>query len=248
MTVKQRIVNKSLELLKSRPEGLRFSELNRLLRIELPDIKPNNIPAILVNLENIADGKIFKPAKGIFRHINYQLDSSDSGETPDVVSPQLTTCREEDFYEPFARWLVAELDECTKAIKLGGSKFRDKWGTPDVIGVMKPKPSDIFQYPAEIVSAEIKSDVNNLITAFGQACAYKLFSHKSYLVVPQNAHSDDISRLDSLCLIFGIGLILFNPQNSADPNFTIKCRAAVHKPDMFYANKYIRGEMADALL
>jgi hypothetical protein len=248
MTVKQRIVNNSLELLASHPEGLRFSELNKLLQVQLPEIKPNNIPATLVLLESLANGEIYKPAKGIFRHVNYQQDSSVPVERTEVVNPQVTTCREEDYYEPFARWLVAELDECTEAIKLGGSKFRDKWGTPDVIGVMKPKPSDVYKYAPEIVSVEIKTDVNNLITAFGQACAYKLFSHKSYIVVPQNAHPDDISRLDSLCMIFGIGLILFNPQNPSDPNFTIKCRAAVHKPDMFYVNKYIQGEIANKLL
>jgi len=56
MTVRQRIVNKSIELLHARPQGLRFSELAHLLREELPDIKPNNIPATLVNLEALAEG------------------------------------------------------------------------------------------------------------------------------------------------------------------------------------------------
>lgn len=245
MTVRQRIVNKSIELLQARPQGLRFSELARLLRDELPDIKPNNIPATLVNLENHARGEIIKPAKGVFTHVSYQQETP----IPDVTPgrPQVTSCREEEFYEPFALWLVEELEESSKAIKLGGSRFRDKWGTPDVIGVLKPKPSDIFPFPIEIVSAEIKIDTTGLITAFGQACAYKLFSHKSYIVIPQTAPVDDISRLDSLCLIFGLGLILFNPQNPSEPNFTIKTRAATHQPDMFYVNKHIRT-IADELL
>ncbi len=245
MTVRQRIINKAIELLQGRPQGLRFSELARLLRDELQDIKPNNIPATLVNLENLANGVIVKPAKGIFKH--YSFDTPFSIETPGIEPFQITATREEDFYEPFALWLVEELEECSKAIKLGGSRFRDKWGTPDVIGVLIPKPSDIIKFPAEIVSAEIKIDTNGLITAFGQACAYKLFSHKSYIVVPQAASEDDISRLDSLCLIFGIGLIVFNHLNPSEPNFTIKTRAAIHQPDMFYVNKHIRL-IADELL
>jgi hypothetical protein len=32
---------------------------------------------------------------------------------------------------------------------LGGSRFKDKWGTPDVIGIREPKKSDIIQYPTE---------------------------------------------------------------------------------------------------
>ncbi len=59
----------------------------------------------------------------------------------------------------------------------------------------------------EIVSAEIKLDPNQLVVAFGQACAYKLFSHKVYLVVSKG--SEEIGRLKPLCLRFGLGLMLF---------------------------------------
>ena len=55
-------------------------------------------------------------------------------------------------------WSKNELEECTKAIPLGGNKFKDKWGTPDVIGIRKSKAGDILQMPTEIVSAEIKLD------------------------------------------------------------------------------------------
>ncbi len=116
-----------------------------------------------------------------------------------------------------------------------------------MIGVLKPKPTDIFPFPMEIVSAEIKVDTYGLITAFGQACSYKLFSHKSYIVIPNKSPQSDIARLDSLCLIFGIGLILFDAQSPQEPKFSIKTRATLHQPDMFYVNKHIR-EIANELL
>src|SRR5436190_18701070 len=75
---------------------------------------------------------------------------------------------------------------------------------------------------------------NQLITAFGQACAYKLFSHRTYLVVPRDASKEDIDRLDALCMIFGIGFILFDSSNAKSPEFAIKVRAAKHEPDSFY--------------
>ncbi|CUU08741.1 hypothetical protein JGI4_02176, partial [Candidatus Kryptonium thompsonii] len=93
--------------------------------------------------------------------------------------------------------------------------------------------------PLEIVSAEIKTDTTQLITAFGQACAYKVFSHKVYLVVPKQAESD-IPRLESLCMRFGIGLILFDRNNLNDPKFQIRTRAVKSEPDYFYVNLYIQ--------
>jgi hypothetical protein len=122
---------------------------------------------------------------------------------------------------------------------LGGNRFKDKWGTPDVIGKKESKRSDIIQAPVEIVSAEIKTETNQLITAFGQACAYKLFSHKCYLVIPKQSSQDEVARLDSLCQLFGIGLVLFNVENPNTPDFTIRVRPNKHEPDFFYTNKYM---------
>ncbi len=65
--------------------------------------------------------------------------------------------------------------------------------------------SDMIEAPIEIVSAEIKTEVNQLVTAFGQACSYRLFSHKSYLVIPNRSPRDEIARLDSLCIVLGLG-------------------------------------------
>jgi hypothetical protein len=134
---------------------------------------------------------------------------------------------------------VQDLGECTKAISLGGNKFQDKWGTPDVLGIYRFSETDPIKPPMEIVSAEIKTDTSQLITAFGQACAYKLFSHKVYLVIPKGAEKD-ISRIESLCLRFGLGLILFDKNNPKDPKFEIRTRAVKSEPDYFYINEYLK--------
>jgi hypothetical protein len=136
--------------------------------------------------------------------------------------------------------LVNDLEECTKAIPLGGNRFQDRWGTPDVIGTYRILGFGNIQPPIEIISAEIKTDTNQLISAFGQACAYKIFSHKVYLVIPKEARSFDIKRVESLCLKFGIGLILFDKNNKESPGFEILARAEKSEPDYFYVNKYLR--------
>ena len=112
--------------------------------------------------------------------------------------------------------------------------------TPDVIGIREPRKSDIIRPATDIVSAEIKIDTGNLITAFGQACSYKLFSHKSYIVIPKESSEEDVTRLDALGRIFGIGLILMDVSDPKMPRFEIRVRATKHEPDMFYVNKYMK--------
>ncbi len=62
----------------------------------------------------------------------------------------------------------------------------------------------------QVIVAEVKTDTSQLITAFGQACAYKLFAHRSYLVVPREAQPEDIGRLAALCTVFG-DLLHYDP-------------------------------------
>ena len=216
---------------------MRYSDLVNKIKESLPDILTNTIQWTVWNLDVTRPSEVYKPSKGLFIHVVFrdrQITAKESEVTP---KPQIG---EEDFYRSFADYLVNDLEECTKAKPLGGNVFKDKWGTPDVIGIEKSKPSDIVKHEVVIVSAEIKIDTSGLITAFGQACAYKTFSHKTYIVVPRNSAEEDKSRLESLCLIFGIGLILFDSTNAQNPQFEIRVRPDRHEPDMFYVNKYMK--------
>lgn len=236
MTRKEKVISEAVRILKSNPNGVHQSDLRRKIHDELPEIAINTIRSAIWNLDTHVPNEVYKPARGVFRHIRFrELEI-----TKEPIHPEGEEIKEEDFYKPFSDWLVNEVEECTKAIALGGSRFRDKWGTPDVIGQREPLRSDIIKAPTEIVTAEIKADTRDLITAFGQACSYKLFSHKSYIVIPKNSSQDDISKLDALCLIFGIGLVLFDNSNVNDPQFEIRVRPLKHEPDMFYVNKYMR--------
>jgi len=242
MTITGQIRKSALELLEEKPEGIRYSDLGREILEKNSSFNPNTISGATWDLDIQLPDKVYKPDRGVFRLLKFKEDIAtqpDEQKEPDKVL-KTRTIKEEDFYKPFAVWLEKELEECTHAIELGGNIFRDKWGTPDVIGVRESKRSDIIQFPTEIVSAEIKIDSNGLITAFGQACAYKIFSHKSYIVVPFDSQIEDITRLDTLCRQFGIGLILFDTKNVEDPNFEIRARAVRHEPDMFFVNKNLK--------
>lgn len=237
-TSREKIISKAVELLEADSNGVRYSELVRRIHEGFPDIPINTIHGTIWNLDIRTPDKVYKPARGLFQHTIFrEVGENEEGQ---VSLPKPTRLGEEDFYQPVADWLVNELEECNKAISLGGNRFKEKWGTPDVIGIREPRKSDIIKPPTEIVSVEIKIDTGNLITAFGQACSYKLFSHKSYMVIPKDSSEEDTARLDALSRIFGIGLILVNSRNSDNPEFEIRVRAAKHEPDMFYVNKYMK--------
>lgn len=101
----------------------------------------------------------------------------------------------------------------------------------------KPLASNLIKFPLEIVSAEIKIDPQQSVVAFGQAVTYRLFSTKTYIAMPKTLTEEDQSRLESLCMLFGVGLVIFDLNKDA-PQFSIRVRAQRFSLDMFYVNEF----------
>jgi hypothetical protein len=129
------------------------------------------------------------------------------------------------------------MDEVTEAITIGGNIFKGKWNTPDVIGVLRPRKGDLIKFDPQIVSAGIKIDPSQPVTAFGQAVSYRLFSHKCYLVLPDSTAADDLDRVEALPTVFGLGLVVFNvdPDNPGFQLINAGClgptRHGLYKPN-----------------
>jgi len=157
-TITAQIRKIAFEILEEKPGGIRYSELGRNILDKNPTFNTNTINGATWDLDIQFPDKIYKPDRGIFRLLKFKEDIADQPD--ELIKMRRTkfpkTIKEENFYKPFVDWLVNELEECTNAIGLGGNIFRDKWGTPDVVGVRESKRSDIIQFPTEIVTAEIK--------------------------------------------------------------------------------------------
>lgn len=222
----QAIREMAISIVTATPGGIRYMDLIRRIAASSPETPRNTIHGAVWDLHQRFPQRIAKPSRGLFV-------SSTAPLAPVVMPPKL---KEEDFYEPFADWLRNDLDEVTVAVPFGGSGLKTKWGTPDVIGVYKPLASHLIKFPMEIVSAEIKIDPQQTVVAFGQAVAYRLFSAKTYMAMPASMSLDDQSRLEALCMLFGVGLVLFDTKVDA-PNFSIRVRAQRFSPDMFYVNE-----------
>lgn len=214
------------------PGGIRYSALVRRISEAHPETPVNTIHGNIWDLDKTFSGQVLKPSRGLFVYAGQQ-QATDEG----AIASAAVCIRESDFYEAFAEWLKTDLDEATEAIALGGASMRSKWGTPDVVGVFKPLPSNRVKFDLEIISAEVKVAPHESIVAFGQAMAYRLFSHKVYLVLPSTVPEEDQGRIEALALLFGAGFVLFDP-DPQDPHFQVRVRAQRFVPDMFYANDF----------
>lgn len=234
-TIRKRVADLLTDAIRKSPSGLRWAELHRTAELALPNENPNSIHGSIHYFASHLPPEISKPERGLYVY--------GAGAQPEVAALPMPASssryKEEDFYQPFAQWLMDEVEEATNAAPLGGNRLGTKWGTPDVIALFQPRRTDPIRFPEEVIAAEIKTDSSQLIVAFGQACAYKLFAHRVYLVVPCTAPKADLQRLDALAGVVGIGLVRFNPENPHDPRFEVMARAAKHEPDYFYTNQAV---------
>lgn len=239
---RQQIQGNARAILEAEPTGIRWGELLKRIHDAAPDTPQNSIHGALQVLFSSAQD-IEKVARGTYQLSRYVQaeDAAASAHEAEVAAAPVAssgtrreTLTEQDFYASFAEWLE-DNDEATHAAPLGGSSLGGKWGTPDVIGVLKPRAQDIFKYEPQIVTAEIKAVPGQPVVAFGQAVAYRLFSHKSYIVVPNATTSDDMSRLKALCSIHGVGLVTFELDKAA-PDYVVVVLPVNAAPDMFYVN------------
>jgi hypothetical protein len=173
----------------------------------LPEASSKAIEGAIWNLDTLFPNEISKPERGLFKPAE-----SSGNEVKEIGSTEQVTAagikiQESDFYEPFAEYLK-ELDDVVVAVPLGGASLKSKFGTPDVIRIYAPLIGDLIKFPLEIVSAEIKIDPQAPVVAFGQAVAYRLFSTKTYIAMPTTLTEEDKQRLESLCMLFGVGLVL----------------------------------------
>lgn len=266
---KIQIKEQMLKILAQYPDGLRSKDLTNMIFEKLPHIVLHTIRARLSVLTDEFPKEFIcnKEKSGTF----YSLVSSDSV-TAESAHKQVArkgtsrntqeTFKENTFYDAFAKFLkirspgkkddsdnIESLNECSVAISCGDRIRLGKWGTPDVIGIFMPKRGAHMEFPHEVVSAEIKTNKNDVFTGFGQACAYRIFSHKVYLVVPKpKSDAAYMDRLEAMCHLMGLGLVVFDPAKEANPSiFEIKLRARKQEPDMFYVNETISGTIADDL-
>lgn len=221
----------ALDIIRKSPGGAKFKAIVRQISTAHPETNFNTVMTQIAEVPKAYPGEVTKPSRGLYVATNglaVTIQAPVKGGAP---------LSEDQFYESFAQWLEKEVDEATVACELGGMSLKEKWGTPDVIGVYKPNKWNIVKFEPEIIAAEIKIDASQTVVAFGQAVAYRLFATKSYIVMPITVSEVELSRLEALCMLFGVGLVLFT-LNPKEPDYEIRVRAQRVPPDMYYVNEF----------
>jgi hypothetical protein len=209
----------------------------------LPEVEAKSIYRLIPKLADFSRRGIIKPKRGFFILKKYYVKPTMNKR----IKKGKVDGLEVDVYKPFAEWLEKDVEGCGAAKPLGGAKIKLKWGNPDVIGIKVHETIDGLPHIEEVITAEIKNTDNSaaLIEAFGQACTYRLFCHKTYVVIPKNASEDDKQRLDTLCNIMGIGLVLFVRLDHNNFDFEIRTRPQKSEPNMKYVRTIIGNEISE---
>jgi hypothetical protein len=234
MSKKSEIRQKAVEVL-GRPEyreGIRFATLIKIV-IEETGENSNTCNGSLYNFPNEEPQVVSRPHRGLFilKANESLVEGSLSIPSTETVSSKYS---ESDIYEPVRNYLLAQ-QECTHAIVLGGSMFGKKWGTPDVVGAIRAPSDSVYKPILEIIAVEIKDPGYSPVEALGQAMSYKYFSHRTWLVLPED---NEIDRIEGIAISANIGLISFIHQNN-NFNFTILNRPVQGNPDFFEVNKIL---------
>jgi hypothetical protein len=231
------IQNVARSIVARNPGGIRRATLLEWFGKEHPETPKKTVESAIWNLDALFPKEISRPERGFFKLVERSENEGGEIGSTEQVTPTGIKIRESDFYEPFAEYLKDELDDVNAVASLGGASLKSKFGTPDVVGIYAPVMGDLIKFQIEIVSVEIKIDPQAPVVAFGQAIAYRLFSTKTYIAMPTTMREEDKGRLESLCMLFGVGLVLFDLNKDA-PAFSIRMRAQRFSPDMFYVNEF----------
>lgn len=71
-TITGQINQKAIDLLSKSPEGIRWSEMLKLIQEAYPDFHPKTINGTVWKLVENNPKEVYKPEKGLFKHTKYK--------------------------------------------------------------------------------------------------------------------------------------------------------------------------------
>lgn len=234
MSKKEEIRRKAFEIL-SMPEfknGIRFTTLVKKVVSETGE-NENTCNGSLYNLPKELPDKISRPYRGLFILKENEKFLKDVIEQNFEKKPNIKL-DENSIYQPAKDYLLSR-EECTHAVIVGGNIFGKKWGTPDILGAIRANSDAVYKPPLEIIAIEIKDEGYSPVEALGQAMAYKLFSHRTWLILPDD---NDLDRIEGIAISANIGLISFSKESDGFDFVTLNRPIAGH-PDFAEVNNIL---------
>jgi hypothetical protein len=147
---------------------------------------------------------------------------------------------ETKIYPQFERWLRdfwvkdenLTWDCVEKTAQAGRKPTGGPWTRPD-FAVVCIRSYKFQQKTLEVVSFEVKPNVQEGLHGVFEAAAHSVFAHRSYLAIQvvgvSDTESKEYERIEKECVRFGIGLITFTDA-AEDDTYEIKVDADLKSP------------------
>jgi hypothetical protein len=71
-TITQLIQVTAIEILKTTPQGIPTAQLINAIKKKLPDAHPKTINGIVWKLPTTRPAEVYKPIRGLFRHVSFR--------------------------------------------------------------------------------------------------------------------------------------------------------------------------------
>jgi len=173
--------------------------------------------------------------------------------------PEVAAKKEADLYEPFQ---LAIINGYTKDNRIkrfisevtaqqGRRVTGGKWTRPDL--TLVAVRTYTFTTPSkrlEVISFEVKPDLDSALEGVYEALAHSAFAHRSYLAVDirefkgPNAEIPD-DRIVQECTRHGIGYIAFTDVSVYD-TYEVVCTAKLNEPDPYDVDNFVRTQISSA--
>ncbi|MET4728536.1 hypothetical protein ABIE09_002346 [Lysobacter enzymogenes] len=146
-SIRGQVRNIAAKFIKSKSGEVSYSEIMRHLYEQLPSANKNTLLGAINAFRADLPKDIGRPGRGVFVFNASSKRATGAPKKAAATKKAAPAPREEALYEPFADWLVNEVEEASEAYALGGKISNDKWATPDVVGLYQPRRGDHIQFP-----------------------------------------------------------------------------------------------------
>jgi len=163
--------------------------------------------------------------------------------------------RESELYEPFQKVVVTGFvpDEdlkpwvCEITASQGRRATGGRWTRPDVTLIAMQTFAYVPNKLFEVITFEIKPNVDTALDGVYEAAAHSAFAHRSYLAFPDSEEHEDnplFDRIRDECERFGLGLIVFERVDDWD-TYTFEVEAQPRDPDPQAVNDFIKIQISE---
>jgi hypothetical protein len=186
--------------------------------------------------------------------VGYNRSPSIIESFPAEIAPEVAELKSEaSLYEPFHRAIVEGYTKDNRIKRFisevtaqqGRRATGGKWTRPDVTLAAVRTYQFTPGKRIEVITFEVKPDVDSALEGVYEALAHSAFAHRSYLAVDIREFKDEIpdDRITHECTRHGVGYITFTDVTDY-ASYEVVCSARLFEPDPYDVDNFVRTQIS----